>query len=196
MYEILVILNKILISYLIVIDMKKTFAVVGTLLTTLCVFIWEQIVVSSATEVVKTELKPVIVKMLKVQLDESNLTKTDDEELAQNLGEQFIKKNQIDISCQEGESAQECQTRILERAGFSQFQKELDEFNTQYEKCEDGIAMDRRIDLQNHSLVFQHKIRCMIVNNQGEMLDKIAESDDNLAQTIYEVKKSISPSYK
>lgn len=29
----------------------------------------------------------------------------------------------------------------------------------------------------------------MIVNNQGEMLDKIAESDDNLAQTIYEVKK-------
>lgn len=176
--------------------MKKTFAVVGTLLTTLCVFIWEQIVVSSATEVVKTELKPVIVKMLKVQLDESNLTKTDDEELAQNLGEQFIKKNQIDISCQEGESAQECQTRILERAGFSQFQKELDEFNTQYEKCEDGIAMDRRIDLQNHSLVFQHKIRCMIVNNQGEMLDKIAESDDNLAQTIYEVKKSISPSYK
>ena len=67
MYEILVIPNKILISYfLIVIDMKKTFAVVGTLLTTLCVFIWEQIVVSSATEVVKTELKPVIVKMLKV----------------------------------------------------------------------------------------------------------------------------------
>ena len=25
-------------------------------------------------------------------------------------------------------------------------------------KCEDSIAMDRRIDLRNHSLVFQHKI--------------------------------------
>ena len=135
-------------------------------------------------------------QMLKAQLDESNLTKTGDEELAQSLGEQFIKKNQIDISCQEGESAQECQTRILERAGFSQFQKELDEFNNQYEKCEDSIAMDRRIDLQNHSLVFRYKIRCMIVNNQGEMLDKIAESDDNLAQTIYEVKKGIFPSHK
>ncbi len=120
-------------------------------------------------------------QMLKAQLDESNLTKTGDEELAQSLGEQFIKKNQIDISCQEGESAQECQTRILERAGFSQFQKELDEFNNQYEKCEDGIAMDRRIDLQNHSLVFRYKIRCMIVNNQGEMLDKIAESDDKFS---------------
>ena len=176
--------------------MKKNFAIIGTLLTTLCVFIWKQVVVSSATDIVKTELKPVIVKMVKAKLDKSNLLKTDDEELAQSLGEQFIKKNQIDISCQEGESAQECQTRILERAGFSQFQKELDEFNNQYEKCEDSIAMDRRIDLRNHSLVFQHKIRCMIVNNQGEMLDKIAESDDNLAQTIYEVKKSISPSYK
>ena len=81
-------------------------------------FIWKQIVVSSATEVVKTELKPVIVKMLKAQLDESNLTKTGDEELAQSLGEQFIKKNQIDISCQEGESAQECQTRILGKGRF------------------------------------------------------------------------------
>ena len=72
--------------------MKKTFAVVGTLLTTLCVFIWKQVVVSSATDIVKTELKPVIVKMVKAKLGKSNLLKTDDEELAQNLGEQFIKK--------------------------------------------------------------------------------------------------------
>ena len=127
--------------------MKKNFAIIGTLLTTLCVFIWKQVVVSSATDIVKTELKPVIVKMVKAKLDKSNLLKTDDEELAQSLGEQFIKKNQIDISCQEGESAQECQARILEGASFSQFQQELDEFNTQYEKCEDSIAMDRRIDL-------------------------------------------------
>lgn len=84
--------------------MKKNFAIIGTLLTTLCVFIWKQVVVSSATDIVKTELKPVIVKMVKAKLDKSNLLKTDDEELAQSLGEQFIKKNQIDISCQEGES--------------------------------------------------------------------------------------------
>lgn len=176
--------------------MKKFLAAIGTLLTTAGLFLWKTAIAPSATEIVKSDLKPIVVKMLKEQLDKSSLLKSDDNKLAENLGDQLLEKNKADLSCKEGETEQTCQARLLEVSGFNSLQQKLDAFNDRYERCYDDVVRSPYIDLDNHTEKYHETIKCMIVHNQGEMLDSVAESEPHLAKTIYLVKQSIFPAYR
>lgn len=106
----------------------------------------------------------------------------------------MITENITDLNCKNGESEQQCTDRILEESGANQLKKDLDIINAQYEKCHQDVQR-LNIDLLNDELVYRTKIKCMIVNNQGERLDNLAKSEPYLANTIYQVKRSIFPAY-
>ena len=172
--------------------MKKILAVIGTLLTTLCVFIWSQLIAPSATEAIKANVKPILIEIFNNQLKDSGILKNnlDDKKVAEDL----ITENITDLNCKNGESEQQCKDRILEEPGANQLKKDLDIINAQYEKCHQDVQR-LNIDLVNDELVYRTKIKCMIVNNQGERLDNLAKSEPYLANTIYQVKRSIFPAY-
>ena len=173
--------------------MKKVIAIVGSLITSLCIFIWTQIVTPSIAE----NFKPLVTKMLKKQLDKIDFLDSDSKKLlVEDLSNQTINKYKEDLSCKQKESLQECQTRILKESGVTKLAEDLNMFNATYKECETDVTQIPNIDLQNDNLIFHLKIRCMIVRNQGQMLDKIAETEPHLVQTIKEVKQNIFPAYK
>ncbi|MCL9763173.1 hypothetical protein [Neisseria subflava] len=101
--------------------MKKILAVIGTLLTTLCVFIWSQLIAPSATEAIKANVKPILIERFNNQLKDSGILKNnlDDKKVAEDL----ITENITDLNCKNDESEQQCTDRILEESGANQLKK-------------------------------------------------------------------------
>lgn len=66
-------------------------------------------------------------------------------------------------------------------------------FQAAYEQCHEQTANNPKIDLNDVVAVYDADITCLIVHkNQGEVLDKMAETNAELKQTLAEIRQKIT----
>lgn len=67
------------------------------------------------------------------------------------------------------------------------------DFQTAYQACQDEIAQNPNIDLKDTVAIYDANITCLLVQkNQGEILDKMAQDDPELKQTLIEIRSKLS----
>lgn len=67
------------------------------------------------------------------------------------------------------------------------------EFQTAYEQCHEQTANNPKINLSDVVAVYDANITCLLVQkNQGTTLDKIAENNPELKQTLAEIRQKLS----
>lgn len=66
-------------------------------------------------------------------------------------------------------------------------------FQTAYEQCHEQTANNPKINLNDVVAVYDANITCLLVQkNQGEVLDKMAETNAELKQTLVEIRQKIT----
>lgn len=66
-------------------------------------------------------------------------------------------------------------------------------FQAAYEKCNDKTANNPKINLNDVVAVYDANVQCLlVVENQGTTLDKMAEKDAELKQTLAEIRQKLS----
>lgn len=70
---------------------------------------------------------------------------------------------------------------------------QANDFQAAYERCHDRVGKNPHINLNDPVAVFDASVKCLIVEeNQGATLDKMAESDAELKQTLADFRLQIS----
>lgn len=67
-------------------------------------------------------------------------------------------------------------------------------FQQAYEQCHDATAQNPKINLNDVAAVYDANVQCLLVDkNQGFTLDKMAEQDAELKQTLIDIRQKLSP---
>lgn len=162
------------------------------------------IITDITAETLKKTLGTYTASKINTQLDKTHflmdLNKGEENELAMQLGAELLEQaGNIQIECLRNETQDECLERnkpeIYERIGLNKLMAELEKFNQDNESCHDEVAHNANIDLSHHEIVFNEKIKCLLINKkQHKMLEQMAKHIPYLADTIQEINQQISSS--
>lgn len=101
----------------------------------------------------------------------------------------------IQIECKRHENAEQCvarnQSAVVQMVGLDKIEAEMMEFNQVFFQCKDEIAQNSEIDLSDDVAKYDATVQCLIVNNQGKVLDTLAQTDEELHRTIKEIKTKL-----
>ncbi|MDO4878243.1 MAG: hypothetical protein Q3966_02980 [Neisseria sp.] len=174
----------------------------STLAASSIIAVWQMtasVVLEVGKETLKKVINPVAITAISTELKKNEFFQGMDEgRVAASLNDDMLDgAGAQPLKCRRYESAEECVARnpeqAAEEAGLGTLKRQLADFNLAYSACRDEIATNPAIDLNNDVAVYDETVKCLILEkNQGQMLDKLAKADPNLARTVKEVKNRLA----
>lgn len=173
---------------------------VSTLIASSVIAAWQitaPVVIDITKETLKKVVSPITITAISTEMKKNEFFQgMNGEKVAESLNDDMLGGRGVRLECRRTESAEECVARnpekAAEEAGWGGLKRQLEDFNNAYSGCRDQIATNPDIDLNNDVAVYDETVKCLILSNQGEMLDKLAKSDKNLAAAVRQTKAKLS----